>query len=61
MTPAQKIAALEVDRAFWLTQSDTLAAHVLSCIDTAVGMWQRIERGDLRLDAKTEAEGYTEL
>lgn len=63
MTPAQKLAALDVDRAYWITQRGAIAEHVLSCIDTAVVMWQRIERGELRFDAQAEAkaEEHTEL
>jgi phage gp36-like protein len=59
-TPAQKIAALEVDRAYWLTQRGAIADHVLSHIDTAVGMWKRVMSGDIRIGTQTE-EDYTEL
>lgn len=59
-SPAQKIAALESDRAYWLTQRGAIADHVLSHIDTVIGMWKRVMSGEIRIGTQTE-EDYTEL
>jgi hypothetical protein len=52
----EKLAALYRDREFWLTRSDAIALHVLDWIATAIAMWERVERGELKLGAPQREE-----